>query len=206
MAAAAQVIQSAAAAESLLHPERLRLLEQLTEPGSAADLARRLRIPRQKVNYHLRELEKHGLVELAEERRKGNCIERVMRATGRSYYISPITLGRLGAAAPELRDQFSAAFLVAAAARAMQDVATLGARAQRAGQRLATLALESEIRFATAADRKAFTDELLETIASLLRKYHDEKTAHGRSFRLLVGAYPVITKQEPNEDARVRLD
>lgn len=207
MAAAAQVIQSAAAAEMLLNSERLRLLENLTEPDSASGLARRLQIPRQKVNYHLRELEKHGFVELAEERRKGNCIERVMRATARSYYVSPVALGKLGAAsASDSRDQFSSAYLVAAAARALRDVAILRGRADRAGKRLATLTMESEVRFASAETRKAFADELLGAVAHLVKKYHDDQAGSGRAFRFLLGAYPVITKPEPDEQASIRFD
>ena len=54
MAAAVQVIQSAPAAEKLLKPERLRILELLAEPDSATGLAKQLGLPRQTVNYHLR--------------------------------------------------------------------------------------------------------------------------------------------------------
>src|SRR5262245_56724205 len=79
-------------AEVSLDPMRARLLAALAEPGSAATLAGRVGLPRQKVNYHLRALEKHGLIELVEERRKGNMTERVMRATASSYVISPVAL------------------------------------------------------------------------------------------------------------------
>jgi DNA-binding transcriptional ArsR family regulator len=51
--------------------DQVRLPAELTEPGSATTLAGKLDLPRQKLNYHLRALEKHGLVELVEERRKG---------------------------------------------------------------------------------------------------------------------------------------
>ncbi|MEW9533456.1 winged helix-turn-helix domain-containing protein, partial [Microbispora sp. NPDC049125] len=71
------VIVDAAAAEVSLDPVRARLLAELAEPGSATTLAARVGLPRQKVNYHLRALERHGLVELVEERRKGNMTERV---------------------------------------------------------------------------------------------------------------------------------
>jgi DNA-binding transcriptional ArsR family regulator len=48
-------------------------------------LAARVGLARQKVNYHLKALERHGLVELVEERRKGNVNERMLRATAASY-------------------------------------------------------------------------------------------------------------------------
>ena len=57
-----EVIDDPAAAVVALDPVRARLLAELTEPASAAALAERLGLSRQKVNYHLRTLEAHGLV------------------------------------------------------------------------------------------------------------------------------------------------
>src|SRR5690349_7865755 len=206
MAAAVQVIQSAAAAEKLLKPERMRMLELLSEPDSATGLAKKLKLPRQTVNYHLRELEQEGFVELVERRLKGNCMERVMRATARSYVISPQALGALGLEASAVQDRFSAAYLVSAAARAIRDVSILRQRADKAGKMLATLTLETEIRFADAKARQEFTTELLNLVASLALKFHDEKAEGGRGFRLLLGSYPTITKQEPAIAGSVRLE
>src|SRR6478672_11862941 len=86
------VIEDPATAEATLDPIRARLLAKLAEPGSASSLAVQVGLPRQKVNYHLRELERVGLVELVEERRKGNMTERVLQATAASYVISPAAL------------------------------------------------------------------------------------------------------------------
>src|SRR5262245_64522061 len=111
------VIRHAEQAAALLQPERIRLLEALGEPDSAAGLARRLDLPRQRLNYHLKELERVGLVELVEERRRGNCLERVVRATARAYVISPEVIGRLGTTGADEPDRFSALHLVHVAAR-----------------------------------------------------------------------------------------
>ena len=173
--------------------ERVRLLRELQRPDSAAGLARRLGLPRQQVNYHVRELEKAGFVELVEERQRGNCTERVLRATARRYVISPEVLGGLGARAGDLVDHFSSSYLVVAAARAIGQLAELRHAADEAGQRLATMALESEIRFATATDRDAFGRELSDAVARLIVKYHDARAGGGRCFRLLLAAYPSLT-------------
>jgi DNA-binding transcriptional ArsR family regulator len=157
---------------------------------------------RQRANYHLRELERAGLVELVEERRKGNCTERVLRASARSYLISPEVLGAVGRApaAEAVQDRFSAAYLITAVARALRDVALLRHRADRAGKPLATLALETDITFASAADRAAFAEELSGTLAALAAKYHRDQPG-GRSFRFVIGGYPAITKREEKSDA-----
>lgn len=206
MAAAVQIIQSALSAEKLLKPERLQLLGMLAEPDSATGLAKRLKLPRQTVNYHLRELEHAGFVEVVEQRQRRNCVERVVRATARSYVISPAVLGALGLDASQVRDQFSAAYLVAVAARAIRDVSVLRQRADKAGKGLATLTVETEIRFASAKARQQFTDELLDLTARLVLKFHDEKAEGGRRFRLFVGGHSAITKQEPVDEAFVRME
>lgn len=206
VAAALQVIQSSASAEKLLKPERLRMLQLLAEPASATGLAKQLKLPRQTVNYHLREMEKEGFVELVAERPKGNCMERIVRATARAYVISPLALGAMGADAGEVRDQFSAAYLISAASRAIRDVSTLRHRADKTGKKIATLTVETEIRFADSKARQEFAEELTNAVACLVMKYHNEQAEGGRSFRLLVGGYPAIKKQEPVDQATIRMD
>lgn len=190
------VISSPGRAATLLDPLRLRLLEGLREPDSAAGLARRLRLPRQRVNYHLRELEKQRLVELVGRRRRGNCTARLLRATARAYVISPAALGGVAADPEAVRDRFSASYLMAVAARALEDVAGLEARARQAGKRLATLTLETEVRFASAAARARFADELAGALARLTAKYHDGGAPGGRAFRFVIAGHPATKKSE----------
>src|SRR3984893_17110546 len=154
------VIEDPAAAEVSLDPVRARLLAALAEPRSATMLAALIRLPRQKVNYHLRALERHGLVELVEERRKGNVTERMLRATAASYVISPAALAAVQPDPARSPDRLSARWLLAVAARLVRDVGALITGATQAHQRLATFALDGEVRFATAADRAAFAEEL----------------------------------------------
>ena len=203
--AAVQVIQSVEAAATLFSPARLRILEQLGEPESAAGVARQLGLPRQQVSYHMRELEHAGLVELVEERRKGNCLERVVRAAARTYLISPDALGKLGATPEQQRDRFSVGYLVSLAARAIRDLAVLCGRAEKAGKRVSTMALEMDVRFATAEARHAFAEELAEHVARLAAKYHDESAPGGRKFRFFGGVYPVITREEPAETSSIKI-
>src|SRR6476469_62312 len=184
------VIRHAETAAALLDPVRQQLLAQLAQPDSASGLARRLRLPRQRINYHLRALETAGLVELVEERRKGNCLERVVRATARAFVISPEALGPLGLPHDTAPDRLSSAYLIAAAGRTIRDVGALEARARRDQKRLATLTLETEVRFATAESRAAFAEELAATVARLAAKYHDEWAPNGRRFRLLAAVHP----------------
>ena len=84
--------------------------------------------------------------------------------------------------------------------------AVLAVRAVKAGKRLATLTLETEIRFRSAEERNAFAEELAATVARLAARYHDEKAPGGRSFRFLAGCYPSITKIEEDAGEAARLE
>lgn len=174
----------------LLRPLRARILGMLAEPRSAAGVARSLDESRQTVGYHLKELEKQGLVELVEEKKVGNCTERLVRATGRAYLVGAEALGSLAQGAAEATDRFSAAYVIAVAARALREVTRLRQAADDANKRLATLTIETEIRFATAADRGAFAEELAREVARLTAKYHDESAPRGRVHRLVSFSYP----------------
>ncbi len=188
------VIDDPAAAESSLDPMRARLLAALAEPGSASTLAAKTGLSRQRANYHLRELERHGLVALVEERRKGNCTERVLRATAASYVISPAALSAVAPDPARSPDQVSAHWMLALAGQLVRDVGDLIAGATRSRKRVATLAIDSEIRFASAADRAAFAAELGEAVARLAGRYHDAGAAGGREHRLVVALHPSITR------------
>src|SRR4030095_15847470 len=109
---------------------------ELAEPGSASTLAARVGLTRQKANYHLRALERHGLVELVEERRKGNCTERVLQATAASYVISPTALSDVAPDPSREPDQRSARWLLAVAGRLGRQAAGDARDRQRAPVRV----------------------------------------------------------------------
>lgn len=194
------VIEDAAVAEVSLDPIRARLLAELTTPGSASSLAPVVGLTRQKINYHLRALERFGLIELVEERRKGNMSERVMQATAASYVISTAALADVAPDPDRSPDQLSAMWMVALGARLVREVGELMGRARRAQRPLATFAVDAEVRFASAADRAAFAAELSEAVESLVARYHDIHAPRGRRHRLLVALHPTITRPDASAD------
>ena len=196
-----QVIDDPAAATVALEPVRSRLLSELAAPASAATLATRVGLARQKVNYHLRALEEHGLVRLAEERRWGGLTERLLVATAASYVVSPSALGPAAVDPDRDVDRLSASYLIALGARVVREVGDLVRRARVAGKRLATLSVDTEVRFGSAADRAAFSSELAGAVATLVSKYHDESAPGGRVHRLVVVAHPLPQTSDPKEPA-----
>lgn len=186
-----EVIEDPAAATAALDPIRTRLLSELTEPASAATLAGRLGIPRQKINYHLRALETHRLVRVAEERRWGGLTERLLVATAASYVVSPGALGPVATDPRRRADRLSASYLVALAARVVREVGALLRRSGELDKRLATLSLDTEVRFRSAAERAAFSNDLAQAVTALVARYHDDSASGGRAHRLVVVAHPL---------------
>src|SRR5215210_5813743 len=193
------VIESPSAAEASLDPIRARLLAELASPESASTLAARVGLSRQKANYHLRALERHGLVELVEERRRGNCTERVLQATAASYVIWPTALAAVAPDPSREPDQRSARWLLAVAGRMVREVGELITGASAAGKPLPTLGIDSEVRFASAKDRAAFAVELADAVNGLVAKYHDEGAPGGRPHRFVVVLHPTITKAKERQ-------
>ena len=191
MNTAVHVIDGGGAATTALHPLRLEILKELAEPESAAGLARRIGMPRQQVNYHIRQLEEQGLVKLVGERRVRNCIERLVQAVGRSYVISPAALGGLAADPARIEDETSAAYLVAVVSQMVQEVAGLRHGPSQPDKDVRTLALRADIRFRSQQAQTAFAAELTEEVTRLVAKYHVPRASRGKLFRVLASAYPV---------------
>jgi DNA-binding transcriptional ArsR family regulator len=190
------VLDDPASAVVALDPVRSRLLALLADgPASAAGLAARVDLPRQKVRYHLAALADRGLVVEVGQRRHGGLVERMFAASASSYVVSPAAMGEAGADPARVADRLSASYLIALAARAVREVGALVKGAEEAGKRLPSLSVDTEIRFRSAEERAAFADELGAAVRSLVGRYHDESAPGGRWHRLVVLAHP-----RPRED------
>jgi DNA-binding transcriptional ArsR family regulator len=194
-----EVIEDPDVATVALLPARSRLLAELGEPASAASLAARLGLPRQKVNYHLRELEANGLIHVADKRRWGGLTERLMVATASSYVVSPSALGPIATDPGRTRDRLSASYLIALGARMIREVSSLLRLGRKLNKRVPTLSIDAEIRFRSAAERAAFTTELTRALTSLAAQYHDESSPGGRRHRLVIVAHPLPQTEDAEE-------
>jgi len=181
----------------LMHPLRLRILSLARQPASATEIAARLRLPRQMVNYHVRELARARFLRRAGQRRKRNMIERRYLATARAYVLSSEILGPLGADARQVQDAFSAAYLLALTAQVQSELARAAQEAAAQGKHLSTLSLASELRFESAEQRAAFSAALRDAVVEVIAKHSSPATladgspGSGHPYRLVVGCYPI---------------
>jgi DNA-binding transcriptional ArsR family regulator len=181
-----RVLDDPAAVELALDPIRASILAALTEPGSAASVATAVGSTRQKVNYHLKALEAHGLVELAEERAWGGITERFVRRTARHLVVAPDVLQSTALDPNAVADRLSAAYLIAVNARTVSEVGAIASSATT-GARLPTLTVDTVIGFGSPEDRAAFAAELQSAVAALVARYHHDG---GRPHRLTISSYP----------------
>lgn len=180
------MLDDAAAVEAALDPARAAILDALAEPGSAATVAAAVGSTRQKVNYHLKALEAHGLVEPVAERTWGGITERMLQRSARHLVASPDVLQHIGLDPETVSDRRSAAYLIAVNARAVSEVGAI-VNGAGAGTRVPTLTVDTVIGFASPGDRAAFAAELQSAVADLAARYHHDD---GRPHRLTISSYP----------------
>lgn len=191
-----------------MHSVRLRILEAAREPGSAAELARRLEEKPQKVNYHVQRLAAQGFLRLVEERRVGNVVEKVYGATAASYVLASDVLGGLSPRALE-GDLEPAARWLALQARAEAELGEVLQRSVPAGRPVDTFSLDAELRFETNEQRELFARAVRELLPAIVSKYASPawtetgEPGPGRPYRLLLGCHPIPEGEPgPSTDPR----
>jgi hypothetical protein len=198
------------AAVLVQHPLRPRILSLAREPASATQMAAVLGETRQKVNYHVRQLHRAGLLKPAGRRKKRNMVEQRFVATARAYVLAPQLVGPLAAEAAQVADVLSASHLVALASQAQAELATVMAAAGAQGRRVSTLSVSAELRFQSAEQREDFARALRGALTKVVAEHsapatkRDGSAGVGRPYRLVVGCYPIPkrTGSESPKEAR----
>ena len=190
------IIRDPQTALAALRPPRPAILAALRQPYSASSLAPRLNLPRQKVYYHLQDLEKAGLVKLVEQRRRRGFTERVVQATAQRYLLSPEILGALPsvqASDTGHHVRFGWPWLAAIAGCTIQDLAGL---TERLGDEAPALSIPTRVRFGSPKALEEFFRELTDELTRLATKYHDD-SADAAEHQFFLGAYPVVSDDSP---------
>lgn len=175
-------------AAAALSPTRLRILELAREPLSASEIARRVGEPRQRINYHVRELVRAGLLQDAGEVRRGNMVEHLVQTAAQAFALSPRLLGDLAPDPARIPDRAAAVHLLALTSRTQSELSEVLVAASRRGQKVPTLSLEATVRFRTPQQRAAFADALTQALADIIARF--SSPAEGPSYRVVIGSYP----------------
>ncbi|MEZ5283879.1 MAG: hypothetical protein R2712_03520 [Vicinamibacterales bacterium] len=120
--------------------------------------------------------------------------------------MSPAALGPVEADPARTRDRASVSYLIALASRTLREAGRLWHAAVRANARLATLSIDTEIRFRNPTERAAFARELADAVAQLAARYHDADAPKGRVHRLVLAAYPAPAPEDGATGGTTRAD
>lgn len=156
---------------AITHPTRLRILDELRMPGTAASVARSLGESRQLINHHVQALAKAGLLQRAGERRKGNFVEQLYEASAGTFLLSPRVTWGDGERARALADQAALRNLVEIGERLQRNAIALLDRAAFEGAEIPSASVEATVRFADRDARSAFLEEYLDLTAKLIEKH-----------------------------------
>lgn len=188
----AKVLDSEAQLLAITHPTRLRVLDALRAPDSAAGVARTLGEPRQRINHHVKELAKAGLLVGAGERRAGNFVEQLYQSAAGTFVLSPRLTWGDAARTRAIADQVSLGHLIEFGERLQRDAASLLDRAAFDAEEVPTAAVEATVHFADAAARATFLDEYLALVGDLIERH---ATTRGPAFTVGLVVHP--TAEEP---------
>lgn len=201
--ASVQMVGDTPRARVLLKPLRLRILAEARAPASAATMAARLGLPRQQVNYHVRQLARAGFLKRAGRLRKRGLVEQKYVVTAQAFLLGPDVLGPMSpepSTSTRDADKMSAAYLLTLAAHMQREAGRSWRDAEAEGKRLPILSIDTELGFDNAQQRAEFAQALTTAIANVIAKHSTPAQApaagsRGRPFRLVLGCYP-IPKEE----------
>jgi DNA-binding transcriptional ArsR family regulator len=185
-------IETVDQAMTLLKPRRLELLRSLDQPRTCMELARRFDETAQKIYYHVKTMEKAGLVEKVGERRVRGTVEGSYQAKARSYWLAPNLVGQIGGRRPA-QDQISLHMLCSLAEEILDDVGQLANRSA-IGQDVPSLSLSGEVALPNGERRTAFLHDVQHAFEALARAYGmttpDSPDSTAQTFRLMLACYP----------------
>jgi DNA-binding transcriptional ArsR family regulator len=174
-------------AAALLHPIRSEIIRLLREPRSATELSKEMNDSAQKVNYHLKMLEKVGLVVRAGTRNVRNLVEVLYRSVGKTFLLSD-SLGLSQETIQKLQDQTALAHVLAFTERVKRDAVSL--MEQSADQEIPSAVMEMEISLSGTAERQAFLQDYTNMLTQLIKKHHDPKKLESKTFHVSMTMYP----------------
>jgi len=187
------LIEEVDQAEALLKPLRVELLKRMSEPRTCSELAEIFSLSPQSVYYHVKELEKAGLVEKVAEARVRGTVEGHYQARARAYWLSPQLVGQLGGPRGA-RHQASLRYLLSLAEELHTEIGRLGTRAAT-GESIPTLGLSAQIHLPDGERRGEFLAEIQQVFQAIARKYglssdEGEAPGEGETFHLVLACYP----------------
>lgn len=183
------VVEQPEQAMVLLNPLRAELLGKLAEPASAAEVARSMKETAQRINYHLKALEKVGLVRRVGTRQVRNLVEVLYQAIAKTFILAE-SLGWKDEMVQRLKDQGSLSHLVTTSERMKRDALLLLERSDGDGE-IPSATLQTSVALASQEQRQAFVQEYVQLVQALVKKYNASGEGE-QLFQVMLAVYPQV--------------
>ncbi|OOE12331.1 ArsR/SmtB family transcription factor [Fictibacillus arsenicus] len=174
-------------AAALLHPVRSEIISLLKEPRSATELSKVMNDSAQKVNYHLKTLEKVGLVTRAGTRNVRNLVEVLYRSAGKTFLLSD-SLGLSQETIRKLKDQTALAHVLSLTEKIKRDAVSLMEEAE--DEEIPSAVMEMELSLLDVEERQAFLQGYTNMLSELIKKHHNPKPGKSKTFHVSMAMYP----------------
>ncbi|SFS97338.1 winged helix-turn-helix domain-containing protein [Marininema halotolerans] len=181
-------ITSTEQAAALLHPLRGEILAHLTQPASATEVARQIGETPQRVNYHLKTLEKVGLVHRTGSRHVKNLVEGLYQGAARTYLLAD-TLGLSPKDLQRFEQETSLSHLIQTSERIKEAAMRLMDHTDT-DEEIPSATLTTQIRLQDESERRAFLDEYVQLLQHLATKYSAKEGEKGAPYRMVMAVYP----------------
>lgn len=181
------VVDSAEQAKVLLNPLRGEILAHLYEPASATEVAKAINEAPQRVNYHLKALEKAELVKRVGTRQVRNLVEVLYQSIAKTF-IMPESLGWSPEAVSRIKEQGALAHLVTVSERIKKDALTLLEQSEGDAE-VPSASLQMKVSLPDEQKRNQFINEYSSMVKKLVEKYQPA-SASETIFNVLLTVYP----------------
>ncbi|MDN4523813.1 ArsR/SmtB family transcription factor [Fictibacillus fluitans] len=174
-------------AAALLHPIRSEIVAALKAPASATELAKMLKETPQKINYHLKALEKVGLVQKVGTRNVRNLVEVLYQAVAKTLILSE-SLGLSPETAQKLQDQQALAHVLSLTETIKKDALQLMEQAEEA--QIPSAVLQAAVHLSGEEERNEFINEYFSLLHRLIEKYQSGEKENGKEYQVSIAVYP----------------
>lgn len=181
------VVDNPEQAKALLNPLRGEILAQLNEPASATEVSKAINETPQRVNYHLKSLQKVGLVKQVGTRNVRNLVEVLYQSIAKTFIMSE-SLGWSDEIVRRLKDQSSLAHLVTVSERIRKDALTLLEQSDN-NMEIPSASLQTKVVLPKKEDRNQFLNEYVDLVKKLAEKYQVEETT-SEKYTVMLSIYP----------------
>ncbi|SDM56511.1 Helix-turn-helix domain-containing protein [Fictibacillus solisalsi] len=174
-------------AAALLHPIRSEIVAALKVPASATEIAKALNETPQKINYHLKALEKVELVQKVGTRNVRNLVEVLYQAVAKTLVLSE-SLGLSPETSQKLQDQQALAHVLSLTEAIKKDALQLMEQAEET--QIPSAVLQAAVNLCGEDQRNEFMNEYFSLLHQLIEKYQSGEKENGEEYQVSIAIYP----------------